>query len=57
MPALIVFIALFAFALFGGALLAYPIHALFSNWLELDFERVSESLCVIYGHHIIFTDL
>ena len=53
MPALIVFIALFAVALFGGALLAYPVHALFSNWLELDFERVA-SRCVLLTLIAIF---
>ncbi len=47
MPALIVFIALFIFALIAGAMLAYPVHILLSNWFELDFERVISRSVVI----------
>ena len=53
MPALIVFIALFILALFGGAMLAYPVHALLSNWFEMDFERVVNR-CVLITVIILF---
>ena len=46
MPALIAFIALLAFALLIGALVSYPVYALLSNWIELEFERVA-SRCVL----------
>ena len=41
MPALIVFIAFLALALFVGAVIAYPLHILLSIWVEVDFERVA----------------
>ena len=41
MYALFVFILLFACVLLAGAVLAYPVHALLSLWLEPDFERVA----------------
>lgn len=53
MPVLIAFITFFAFALFGGALLAYPIHILLANWFELDFERVA-SRCVLIIVIVLF---
>ncbi len=56
MPVLIAFIAFFAFALFGGALLAYPIHILLANWFELDFERVA-SRCVLIIAIVLFITL
>ena len=46
MPVLFVFIALFALALLGGAILAYPLYLLLINWFEPDFERVV-SRCVL----------
>ena len=41
MLALLIFLLLFALALFLGAAIAYPAHILLSNWFELDFDRVA----------------
>ncbi len=41
MYALFAFVLLFACVLLAGAVLAYPVHALLSLWLEPEFERVA----------------
>ena len=41
MPALFILIVYFAIVLLCGTGLAYPIHALLSNWFELEFDRVA----------------
>lgn len=53
MLALLKFIVFFALALIGGATLAYPMHLLFANWFELDFERVA-SRCVLVTAIVLF---
>lgn len=56
MPALLIFIVYFTTALIGGAVLAYPMHILLTNWFELDFESVSNR-CVLVTAIVLFVVL
>ena len=56
MAALLIFIAYLVMALISGAAIAYPMHAFLTNWLDVDFERVT-SRCVLLAAIVLFVVL
>ena len=56
MTAFLIFIAYFAIALLSGAAISYPVYALLSNWVELDFKSVV-GRCVLLAVIILFVFL